>query len=118
MRYPAWQRRQVTEGWRRAVEAARPGGTHGWRHDLDLILGYKRAQSVFTDVVREAVSLGRAAGSPGPRVALAAVRLHGILSAAVLPLGLDSVPGPAEIGTALVRWGRAHTEEGHLPGTL
>ncbi|MEU7212523.1 MULTISPECIES: phosphotransferase [unclassified Streptomyces] len=118
MRYPSWQRRQVVEGWRRAVEAARPGGTHGWRHDLDLLLGYKRAQSVFTDVVREAVSLGRAARSPGPRVALAAARLHGVLCAAALPLGLDSVPGPAEIGTALVRWSRTHTEEGPLPGTL
>ncbi|MFC7935144.1 phosphotransferase [Streptomyces sp. NPDC057387] len=118
MRYPSWQRRQVMEGWRRAVEAARPGGTHGWRHDLDLLLGYKRSQSVFTDVVREAVSLGRAGSPPGPRAALAAERLHGILCAAALPLGLEPVPGPAEIGTALVRWSRTRTEGVSFPGTL
>ncbi|KOX47244.1 aminoglycoside phosphotransferase family protein [Streptomyces sp. NRRL F-7442] len=116
MRYPPWQRRQVAEGWRSAVEAARPGATRGWRQDLDLLLGYKRAQSVFTDVVREAVSLGRAARSPGVPVSLAAARLHGILSAAVLPLGLDAVPGPAEISAALVRWGRTHADE-EPPGT-
>ncbi|NEB11819.1 phosphotransferase [Streptomyces coelicoflavus] len=117
MRYPSRQLRQVVAGWRQAVEAARPGGTYGWRQDLDLLLGYKRAQSVFTDVVREAVSLGRAARSPGPGVALAAARLHGVLSAAAPPLGLESVPGPAEIGTALVRWGRAQPrDEGPPPG--
>ncbi|MFA3876721.1 phosphotransferase [Streptomyces sp. MMCC 100] len=117
MRYPAWQRRQVAEGWRHAVEAARPGGTYGWRQDLDLLLGYKRAQSVFTDVVREAVSLGRAGRSPGPRVSIAAARLHDVLTAAALPLGLDSVPAPTEIATALARWSRTDPQdEGALPG--
>ncbi|MFG2679490.1 phosphotransferase [Streptomyces sp. NPDC048392] len=115
MRYPSWQRRQVAEGWRRAVEAVRPGGSRGWRQDLGRLVGYKRAQSVFTDVVREAVSLGRDARSPRSRVLPAAVRLHGVLADAAVPLGLDSVPGPAEIGAALARWSRAHTDDGQPP---
>ncbi|MFL9658490.1 phosphotransferase [Streptomyces sp. PB17] len=110
MRYPSWQRPRVVEKWRRTVEAVRPGGTRGWREDLARIVGYKRAQSVFTDVIREAVSLGTEARSAGPGVGAAAARLHTILTDAVLPLGLEAVPGPAEIGTALVRWGRAHPD--------
>ncbi|MFD7060450.1 phosphotransferase [Streptomyces sp. NPDC059906] len=118
MRYPSRQGPRVAEQWSRTVEAVRPGGTRGWREDLDRVVGYKRAQSVFTDVVREAVSLGRRARSAGPGVGGAAARLHAVLTGAALPLGLESVPGPAEIGTALVRWGRAHPdEEGALPAT-
>ncbi|MGC0383518.1 phosphotransferase [Streptomyces sp. SAI-129] len=117
MRYPSWQRARVVEAWRRTVEAERPGGSYGWRQDLERIVGYKRAQSVFTDVIREAISLGRQARSPGPGVRLAAARLHGILADAAPPLGLESVPDPAAIGAALVRWSRAHADEGPPPDT-
>ncbi|CAL9541329.1 phosphotransferase [Streptomyces sp. enrichment culture] len=118
MRYPSWQGPGVAEQWCRTVEAVRPGGTRGWREDLGRIVGYKRAQSVFTDVVREAVSLGRRARSAGPAVEAAAARLHTVLTGAVRPLALESVPGAAEIGTALVRWGRTRPDdEGPTPDT-
>ncbi|MFJ8807663.1 phosphotransferase [Streptomyces sp. NPDC102490] len=118
MRYPSRQRPRVAEAWGRTVEAVRPGGSYGWRQDLERILGYKRAQSVFTDVIREATSLGRQARSPGPGVRLAAARLHGILADAAPPLGLESVPDAAAIGAALRRWSRAHADEGPPPDTL
>ncbi|MBD0425001.1 aminoglycoside phosphotransferase family protein [Streptomyces sp. TRM S81-3] len=108
MRYPSWQRHRVVEQWRRTVETVRPGSSNGWRHDLRLLIDYKRAQSVFTDVIREALSLGHGAYASGPRLAHVAARLYKILADAALPLGLESVPAPSSIGTALVRWQRAH----------
>ncbi|MFB7089477.1 phosphotransferase [Streptomyces sp. NPDC056296] len=115
MRYPLWQGRRVTEEWRRVVEAVRPGGSNGWQQDLRLLIGYKRAQSVFTDVIREALSMGQKAHSPGPGLVHTAARLHRVLADAALPLGLESVPGPTAIGTALVRWSRTHADARQVP---
>lgn len=52
MRFPADQHRRVIRDWCRVVEHIRPGSSRGWEHDLPLILDFKRAQSVFTDVIR------------------------------------------------------------------
>jgi aminoglycoside phosphotransferase (APT) family kinase protein len=57
MRYPPRQEAWLKEQWCAAVESARPGGSHGWRRDLERLLDFKRAQSVFTDVIRVALSL-------------------------------------------------------------
>lgn len=109
MRYPVRQARDVAHQWADAVERARPGSAAGWRHDLPLLLGYKRAQSLFTDVIRAALSL-----DPGPdahwrrQLVRAALKLRPVLADAALPLGLESVPGPRRIVKALVRWRREH----------
>ncbi|MFI5686825.1 phosphotransferase [Streptomyces sp. NPDC051636] len=108
MRYPARQARAVAERWAGAVERARPGSAAGWRHDVPLLLGYKRAQSLFTDVIRVALSLD---GGPEPhwrQLVQAALKLRRVLADAALPLGLESVPGPRRIVTALVRRQREH----------
>ncbi|MGW3986941.1 phosphotransferase [Streptomyces sp. NPDC004830] len=118
MRYPADQERRIVAGWRRVVERYAPGASNGWEEDLPLLLDFKRAQSVFTDVIRVALSLREAGGFD--RVALpdAAGRLRRILTAAAPPLGLTQVPSRARIAAALVRWhedGRAAPGEHSLP---
>ncbi|EYT79046.1 aminoglycoside phosphotransferase [Streptomyces sp. Tu 6176] len=116
MRYPRWQARRMTQAWCRTAEAVRPGSSRGWEHDLGLLVDFKRAQSVFTDVIRTALSLG--SGAEPDRRGLAALggRLHRILAAAALPLALESVPSPARVAAALARWHRTHGPHGpHAP---
>jgi hypothetical protein len=107
MRYPADQERRMTREWRRAVERARPGSSLGWERDLPLVLDFKRAQSVFTDVIRVSLSL-----TGGPQVNWAALsraarKLQRILAAAAVPLGLEILPSHAQIMAAPARWQRA-----------
>ncbi|MEV0184909.1 aminoglycoside phosphotransferase family protein [Streptomyces sp. NPDC050625] len=103
MRYPADQELRMTHEWCRAVEGVRPGSSHGREQDLARILGFKRAQSVFTDVIRVSLSLSER-GEPG-WFALhgAAGRLQRVLIAAAEPLGLEAVPSRSEITAALAR---------------
>jgi hypothetical protein len=108
MRYPAWQARRLTERWAGAVEAVRAGGSRGWRHDLPLLIDYKKAQSVFTDVIRAALSLGPEPESDRARVERVGGKLSRILAEASVPLGLGAVPDPHRAADALVRWHRAH----------
>ncbi|MEU6242860.1 phosphotransferase [Streptomyces sp. NPDC047024] len=101
MRYPGPQARDMAERWAAVAEAVRPGATRGWRHDLERLLAYKRAQSVFTDVIRTALSLPPA---PAP-VTEAADRLVAVLTEAADPLGLTPPDVPA-VAEALRRWRR------------
>ncbi|MER6630811.1 phosphotransferase [Streptomyces sp. NPDC000987] len=103
MRYPYWQRGQMVKRWCAAVEGIRPGGSNGLDHDLPRLIAYKRAQSVFTDVIREAMSLG-AVSEGDDRLDRAGRNLQKILIAAAGSLRLDSVPAPGEIAMALLRW--------------
>ncbi|MFB7595672.1 phosphotransferase family protein [Streptomyces sp. NPDC056160] len=112
MRYPRGQARRMTEAWRRTAEAVRPGSSRGWEHDLPLLVDFKKAQSVFTDVIRTALSLAADAGAgPDPdwqHLAELGGKLHRVLVAAAFPLALESVPAPATVVAALARWHRAH----------
>ncbi|KUN94939.1 aminoglycoside phosphotransferase [Streptomyces caeruleatus] len=104
MGYPGRQASTMIEQWCRTVEAVRPGSANGWHHDLRRLIGFKKAQSVFTDVIRMALSLEAGPTADGHRTARVAVKLRRVLAEAVVPLGLDSVPSRNHITTALERW--------------
>jgi hypothetical protein len=112
MRYPKGQERRLTERWSATVERIRPGSSNGLAHDLPLLIDYKKAQSVFTDVIRIALSLDSASEYGWHRFVRAGLKLRRILSAAAVPLGLESVPSAGQIATALVRWHRAGVGDG------
>ncbi|GHH90905.1 phosphotransferase [Streptomyces capillispiralis] len=112
MRYPRSQARELTGRWVSTVEEVRPGGSRGWRHDLGLLMDYKRAQSVFTDVIRAALSPGSGPGPGRDRLDRAGGKLNRILAGAAVPLGLASVPDPDRIAGALARWRRTHAGDG------
>lgn len=113
MRYPPAQARAAAQQWADTVDRVRPGSAAGWRHDLPLLLGYKRAQSLITDVIRVALSLGSWPQPHWRQLAQAALKLRRVLADAALWLGLESVPGTRQIATALVRRQR---EYGRSPG--
>ncbi|PAZ13254.1 aminoglycoside phosphotransferase [Streptomyces sp. SA15] len=115
MRYPAWQEHRMVKRWRAAVDGIRPGSSKGLKRDLSLLIDYKKAQSVFTDVIREALSLDFGPDVEG-RLDHAGRRLRTILVAAAVPLGLDMVPSRGEIVTALVRWRQQHGNA-EVPGS-
>jgi hypothetical protein len=110
MQYPEEQGKWMEKLWAEAVDEIRPGSSEGLEHDLPLLMDYKRAQSVFTDVIREALSLG-AGPDVATRLDQAGWKLHQILTAAAEPLGL-SVPSRGKITAALARWRpeRPHSE--------
>ncbi|MCX3059096.1 phosphotransferase [Streptomyces beihaiensis] len=108
MRYPVWQRHRVGEMWARTVEGVRPGAARGWRDDLPLLLDFKRAHSVFTDVIRSALALPTGPAVPAhvldASLAGSGVKLHRLLRRAAPPLGLTYVPSPEAAAHALKRW--------------
>lgn len=103
MRYPEDQASRLTERWCEAVESVTPGSSAGWEADLPRLLAYKRAQSVFTDVIRTALSLTEERTVDTGIFAQAGDRLHKVLSAATEPLGTD-VPSVDRVSTALEEW--------------
>jgi hypothetical protein len=104
MRYPGDQESRMVRAWCDLAERIRPGSSAGWERDLPLILGFKRAQSVFTDVIRVSLSLREDAGFNWVALPVAAGKLQKILAAAARPLGLAQVPGRPQIMAALIRW--------------
>ncbi|GAA3843626.1 phosphotransferase [Streptomyces coacervatus] len=103
MRYPEDQQRRMAAEWCRVVESANPGGSYGWVDDLDALLDFKRAQSVFTDVIRVSMSLGDGTGFNWAALPWAARKLQRVLDAAAGPLDLAEVPSQAEIMAGLAR---------------
>ncbi|WP_307805149.1 phosphotransferase [Streptomyces sp. VRA16 Mangrove soil] len=101
MGYPPAQEQEVIRLWCRAVEEAAPGCSAGWRGDLPPLLGFKRAQSVFTDVIRCALTLCDGPGPDTARLWAAAAPLHGVLARGAAPLGLPDVPSARDIASAL-----------------
>lgn len=124
MRYPKHQERRMTERWCEVVDGVRAGSSAGWKEDLPKLLNYKKAQSVFTDVIRESLSLSLPPGphgfleplervesgqEPDPiRLSQAGRKVHNVLTAAADPLGLEKVPSPQKIKGALAQWYRDH----------
>ncbi|MEY2245059.1 phosphotransferase [Streptomyces sp. BF23-18] len=100
MRYPRDQERRMIERWREVVA---PGGSDGWEKDLPKLLAFKRAQSVFTDVIRTALSLEGERTADAGVLARAGDRIRQVLSAATVPLGIG-VPAPESVTAALGRW--------------
>ena len=111
MRYPEWQEEWMKQRWRAAVEGVTPGSSAGLEHDLPLLLDYKRAQSVFTDVIRVALSLHSGPDGAWRGLLHAGRKLHDVLAAATEPLGLEYVPSPPRIVAALVRWRWDHRND-------
>ncbi|MFD3501698.1 phosphotransferase [Streptomyces sp. NPDC058676] len=106
MRYPEYQHRHVAERWARSIESTLAGASRGWQADLPRILAFKRAQSVFTDVIRAAVDLGN-----GATLRATVPRLRRVLRAGAEPLGLSAVPTPWETAVALTRWRRSYAAQ-------
>ncbi|WP_210592560.1 aminoglycoside phosphotransferase family protein [Streptomyces sp. GESEQ-35] len=102
-RYPEGQRRRMAELWTATVEDAAAGASRHWQEDLPRILGFKRAQSVFTDVIRAALDL--ADGAP---LRATVPLLCEVLRDGAVPLGLSAVPTPCETAVALTRWRRGY----------
>lgn len=99
MRYPAGQARRVTDRWAYTVESVRCGASRDWERDLPLVIDFKRAQSVFTDVIRSAMAVAE-----GDSVLRVARRLRNVLVAGARPLALEQVPSWAQVAAALQRW--------------
>ncbi|MFD9501123.1 phosphotransferase [Streptomyces sp. NPDC060035] len=107
MRYADRERERICGIWEAAVEAARPDATAGWRRDLPVLLAYKRAQSVYTDVIRGALALEHPAGGLNRR-ALPGVawRVQQALVAAQPVLGVRTAPTLRQVMGAYRQWFR------------
>ncbi|WP_216591046.1 aminoglycoside phosphotransferase family protein [Streptomyces brasiliscabiei] len=104
MRYPPEQERRMTERWCALVEGVRPGSSRGWREDLPKLLDYKKAQSVFTDVIRASQSLRLAPGADRKPLREAGWLVWDVLNRGARPLGVERVPSVSRIEAALTRW--------------
>ncbi|MFF2368249.1 phosphotransferase family protein [Streptomyces sp. NPDC058122] len=102
MRYPADQETRMAERWCEIAEDVAPGSSAGWQADLPKLLDYKRAQSVFTDVIRAALQLD-ARSDPEP-FTHAGRKISEVLQSARVPLALPSVPDAGQAAAALYRW--------------
>lgn len=104
MRYPVQQEREIIQRWCAIAEEVREGSSEGWIEDLPRLLDYKKAQSLFTDVIRETQSLVVTGGFDRRRLREASLKVRDVLWAAAVPLGLTSRPSLLEIEAALLRW--------------
>ncbi|MDX2705013.1 phosphotransferase [Streptomyces sp. PA03-6a] len=103
MEYTDRERERMKREWERTLNLrGHSAMTAGMATDLQAYVDFEYAQSVYADVVRAAIRLGTAPGSPllGPSVSLV-VRA---LQRAQVPFGLASVPGEQEVETALNEW--------------
>ncbi|WTU10681.1 aminoglycoside phosphotransferase family protein [Streptomyces sp. NBC_00075] len=106
MRYPEGQHNSLAERWSSLAEQVRPGSAKNWESDLPKIMDFKRAQSVFTDVIRATQILGSGARFNWPQLYREASKVHGALLGGAEPLGLMGVPTLRYVMTSLVRWHR------------
>ncbi|MFE6173033.1 phosphotransferase [Streptomyces sp. NPDC056464] len=106
MRYPAEQEVRLTERWCALAEQIRPGSTEGWQDDLPRLLDFKRAQSVFTDVVRATQILDNGRAFNWRRWPAEARKVQRVLARAAVPLGLDDVPNLRTVAASLLEWYR------------
>ncbi|MEU0435926.1 aminoglycoside phosphotransferase family protein [Streptomyces sp. NPDC006290] len=107
MRYPKDQEELMTEQWCAAVESAAPGSSAGWEKDLPKLLAYKRAQSVFTDVIRTALSLVEEPRVDERLLVHVGGKIQKVLSAATKPLEIE-VPTVEDVTASLEKWYYKH----------
>jgi hypothetical protein len=103
MSYPAGQRERMIAEWFRVVHRVRPRSAQVWEKDLERLLDFKKAQSVFTDVIRLSLSLRDGSGINWVKLPSVVRKLQAIIAAAAGPLGLSEVPSRSRIAAALVR---------------
>ncbi|MGC9544589.1 phosphotransferase [Streptomyces sp. UG1] len=106
MRYPDQQQERLIERWCAVAEEIRPGSTEGRREDLPRLLDFKRAQSVFTDVIRATEILDTGRSFNWRRWPTEAMRVQRVLARAAVPLGLDEVPTLRTVAASLLDWYR------------
>ncbi|MDR3080942.1 MAG: aminoglycoside phosphotransferase family protein [Streptomyces sp.] len=106
MRYPKEQHDLMAKRWCEVMEEEREGSSNGWEEDLPRLLDFKRAQSVFTDIVRATQSLDSRPDSETLALEQAATKVRQVLTAAMEPLGLETVLSLPEVMSSLRRWGR------------
>ncbi|MEU6084585.1 phosphotransferase [Streptomyces sp. NPDC047108] len=104
MGYPADQEAEAVACWRDALAASRPACLNGWENDLPLHLDFKRAQSVCTDVIRTAITLGARPLRADLRDA--AERIAPVLAGAERALGMSRVPDAGEVEATFRAWSR------------
>ncbi|WP_326597617.1 aminoglycoside phosphotransferase family protein [Streptomyces sp. NBC_01803] len=98
MRYPPEQEREVLARWARAVDESLPGAAAGLSRDLPRYLAYKRVQSVFTDVIRQAYQVRSTPSAELPaQLARTGEVVSTVLGRAAHVLGLRRVPGPRAV---------------------
>ncbi|MFJ2651251.1 phosphotransferase [Streptomyces sp. NPDC087420] len=117
MRYHRHEEKRMAELWRQAVESARKGSSYGWEEDLPVLLAYKRAQSVYTDVIRAAhlLETGQDGESPADyhwRFYRTAWRVQRALAGA---RGLGPEPSLRRVAAAYRNWFRTRTEAESAP---
>ncbi|MGW4087574.1 phosphotransferase [Streptomyces sp. NPDC004822] len=108
MGYPAEQEKRVVGRWREVAERSAPGSTEGWRDDLPRLREFKRAQSVFTDVIRATQVLGEGGSFHWRRWLTESVKVQRVLQRAAVPLGLDEVPTLTTVARSLREWHGSH----------
>ncbi|MFF3643780.1 phosphotransferase [Streptomyces sp. NPDC002564] len=107
MRYRPDQADEVTRRWCQAVEQVRPGSSRGWEEDLPRLLAYKKAQSVFTDVIRAALAVdARSAALSWWPLIHAGRKVQAVLARAREALELEHVPTHWQVMEALRKWAR------------
>lgn len=103
MAYPEGQKKHVRDEWVRVVSQVNSRSAEGWEEDLERLIDFKKAQSVFTDVIRLSLFLRDGPRINWVRLPSAVAKLQAILAAAEGPLGLSEVPSRSRIAAALVR---------------
>ncbi|GAB2878977.1 phosphotransferase [Streptomyces mayteni] len=105
MRYPPKQEHALLLRWARVMDAVLPGSADALARDLPRYLAYKRVQSVFTDVIRQAHLVQ---ATPPAQLAEQLPRtvemVHGAMRRAARPMGLGRVPSPRAVEAAYAAW--------------
>ncbi|MEV6739287.1 phosphotransferase [Streptomyces sp. NPDC051104] len=104
MRYPKAQHDLMAKRWCEAMEEELPGSSGGWEEDLPRLLDFKRAQSVFTDIVRAIEFVASRPGAGSTVLRQQAMRVRQVLASAARPLALESLPSLEEVEGELARW--------------
>ena len=116
MRYPAAQENELLTRWARMVEDNLPGAAAGLVRDLPHYLAYKRVQSVFTDVIRQALVVRATRPAElDEQLPRTATMVSSALRRAARVLGLTRVPSLRSVEDAYAAWYRDPTGPARPP---